>query len=107
LSRTIAILTLFLGATSVFLFFMLRLSLQEIKSLESEKTTLQANNNILLNEVKKRNEQAEELARTKVELQKAIESDTSGFNWGVDISGSTPVLTIKRLHKDRNTVRSN
>lgn len=65
-----------------------------------------ANNQVLINKVRKIYDDKLETDRTNEELRRAIAEDKdSSFDWSADISATLPIRTIKQLHKDRSKIR--
>ena len=78
--------------------FVINIQQKEIKSLRSEKNTLIANNNLLLDNLRRSYNDKMEIARTNEQLKNAIRNDKSGFDWHYDLSSNPVLLEFKRLH---------
>ena len=79
----------------------------ELDIANEQLTHTRANNEVLINTVKKEHQNALDASREKQELEKEIQSDKSGFNWNADISNNNVVRSLKRMHKDKGKLRSN
>lgn len=75
-------------------------------SEEKKKTCMyKANNELLLDKIKKEHEINERLSDENKSLEKKIAEDKSGFDWHYNVESTPPVVELKRLHKNRNKVR--
>lgn len=64
------------------------------------------NNQLLLTKIKKVYNDKVETDRANEELRQAIREDkASSFNWSEDISSTLPILSLKRMHKERSNLR--
>jgi len=79
----------------------------ELADAKEDLTRYRANNEILIGQVRKEHENALAISREKEELAEAVKEDKSGFDWTVNITGAAPVVRLKRLHKNRGSVRGN
>ena len=59
---------------------------------------LESNNNLLIKKLEKEHNDKLEVSRRAEEIEKAIKSDTSGFNWDYDLFTNPVLVTFKRLH---------
>ena len=98
LNRVVLFVACFLALVAVLLFVWCSIQSNRIKSLQALKTSLEANNNILINRLEKEHNDKVELGKRTEELEKAIMADTSGFNWDYDLSANNVLLTFKRMH---------
>lgn len=65
-----------------------------------------ANNQVLIDRVRKIYDDKVATDRTNEELRRAIAEDkNSNFDWTTDISATLPIITLKQLHTNRNTIR--
>lgn len=65
-----------------------------------------ANNQLLLTKMKEMYNEKVETDRTNEELRQAVARDkTDCFNWDTSLGSSVPIVTLKRMHKDRNSLR--
>lgn len=90
--------------------YVLILGLIYFKNIADEEKRMKefynANNQLLINKMKEVYNDKMETDRTNEELRQAIARDkTSSFNWYQDISNTAPIISLKRLHKDRNKIR--
>ena len=75
-------------------------------SEEKKKTCMyKANNELLIDKIKKEHEINERLSDENKSLEKEISKDKSGFDWKFNINDTPPVIELRRLHKNRNKVR--
>ena len=74
--------------------FVINLQRKEINSLKGEKSVLMANNNLLIDKLKRSYNDQMELSRKNKELEKLAKSDT-GFDWYADISNSPVVVKLR------------
>lgn len=79
--------------------FVINIQRKEINSLKGEKSVLMANNNLLVNQLRKTYDDNEKLATSNKKLQQAIKADQSGFNWNYDLTSNPVLLEFKRMHK--------
>ena len=78
--------------------FVINLQRKEINSLKGEKSVLMANNNLLIDNLRRSYNDKMEIARTNEQLKNAIRNDKSGFDWHYDLSSNPVLLEFKRLH---------
>lgn len=64
-----------------------------------------ANNELLFAKLKREHETNERLSDENESLEKKIAEDKSGFDWKFNINNTIPVIELRRLHKNRNTIR--
>lgn len=65
-----------------------------------------ANNQLLIKKMEEVYNDKLETDKSNNELRNAIEKEKNNcFNWRENISNTNPVITLKRLHADRNKVR--
>lgn len=65
-----------------------------------------ANNQVLIKKIKEVYNDKVETDRTNEELRQAVDRDkTDCFNWNTSVGSSIPVITLKQLHKNRNSLR--
>ena len=73
---------------------------------KEQKAIYSSNNQLLLSKMKEVYNDKMETDRTNEELREAILQDKNiDFNWNQDIGSTNPIITLKRLHKNRNTIR--
>lgn len=73
---------------------------------ERLKKAYKGNNELLIRRIRKVYADKVETDRTNEELRQAIREDkNSSFNWSEDISSTLPILSLKRMHKERNNLR--
>lgn len=98
-----ALLILLCGC--IFFFFTTYYYRNEL-SREKQKTHMyKANNELLFTKLKREHETNERLSDENESLEKKIAEDKSGFDWKFNINNTTPVIELRRLHKNRNTIR--
>lgn len=96
--NTKLIIALILAAVIGVLIFWGVLQSNEIKSLREAKNTLEANNNLLVGRIRKEHADKLELSKRQKELEDAINSDTSGFDWDYNLTTNRVLLDFKRMH---------
>jgi hypothetical protein len=73
---------------------------------KEQKAIYSSNNQLLIKKIREVYNDKVETDRTNEELRQTIAGDkTSGFNWYQDISNTAPIISLKRMHKDRNKIR--
>lgn len=73
---------------------------------ERVKNVYKGNNEVLIRRVRKVYADKVETDRTNEELRRAIAEDKdSDFNWSEDISSTLPIISLKRMHKERSNLR--
>ena len=80
------------------LIFWVRMQSNRIDTLQAAKTTLEANNNLLINRLEKEHNDKVEVSRTNEQLRQQIKADKSGFDWHFDLSANPVLLEFKRMH---------
>ena len=80
------------------LIFWVRLQSIRIDTLQAAKTTLEANNNLLINRLEKEHNDKVEVSRTNELLRKQIKADKTGFDWNYDLTSNPVLLEFKRMH---------
>lgn len=80
------------------LIFWVRLQSNRIDTLQAAKTTLEANNNLLINRLEKEHNDKVEVSRTNELLRKQIKADKTGFDWNYDLTSNPVLLEFKRMH---------
>lgn len=93
----------------VFFIYILTLGLIYYKNVADDERDLKqfycANNQVLINKVRKIYDDKVATDRENEELRRAIREDKdSSFDWHQDISSTLPIITLKRLYEERNTV---
>lgn len=83
------------------LLFVVSLQSKKIEALQSAKNTLQANNQILIDKIKRAYNDKLELSRKTKELEALAERDVS-FDWNADISDTDVVVWLRQ---NANSVR--
>lgn len=92
-------IAMFLIAVACFGVFWLYMQSNEIKSLRGDNNRLKSNNDVLINRLTKEHEDKVLLSERQKELENAIKSGKSNFNWNYDFSNDYVVLEFKRMHK--------
>lgn len=90
LNRIVLFIACFLAILAVFLFGWSTYQSKRIKSLETAKTSLEANNQLLISKMKRAYDDKVELGR-KIDKLQALAKTDSDFDWSRDISGSIVV----------------
>ena len=74
--------------------------------MEKQKDLYKQNNHVLITRIKKVYNDKVETDRANEELRQAIREDkNSSFNWSENISSTLPILSLKRMHKERSNLR--
>ena len=94
----------------MFFIYLLTIGVLYYKNVAEEQEKLKdiycANNQVLINKVRKIYNDKVETDRTNKELRRAIAEDkNSSFDWYQDISNTNPIIHLKQLHTNRNSVR--
>lgn len=90
MNKILLILACFLAILAFFLFGWSTYQSKRIKSLETAKTSLEANNQLLISKMKRAYDDKVELGR-KIDKLQALAKADSDFDWSRDISGSIVV----------------
>lgn len=101
LNRIVLFIACFLAILAVLLFGWSTYQSKRIKSLETAKTSLEANNQLLISKMKRAYDDKVELGRKVEELKKVAKTDTD-FDWSADISNT---FVVRWLHENANQVR--
>lgn len=73
---------------------------------ERVKNVYKGNIEVLIRRIRKVYADKVETDRANEELRQAIREDkNSSFNWSEDISSTLPILSLKRMHKERSNLR--
>lgn len=99
--KTKLILACFFALGVACLLFVVSLQSKRIEALQSAKNTLQANNQLLIDKMKRAYNDKMELSRKTKELEALAERDVS-FDWNADISRSD---IVSWLRENSNSVR--
>jgi len=99
--RTKLILACFFALGVACLLFVVSLQSKRIEALQSAKNTLQANNQLLIDKMKRAYNDKMELSRKTKELEVLAKRDVS-FDWNADISRSD---IVSWLRENSNSVR--
>ena len=99
--RTKLILACFFALGVACLLFVVSLQSKRIEALQSAKNTLQANNQLLIDKMKRAYNDKMELGRKIEELKKVASAD-AGFDWSADISNT---FVVRWLHENADKVR--
>ena len=78
--------------------FFMYMQRNEIKSVRNDNAVLYGNNNILVERLRRSNDDKMELSRTNELLKNKVKDDKSGFDWHYDLSSNPVLLEFKRLH---------
>jgi hypothetical protein len=102
LNNIVKIIGAFLLSALVFYYIRYNLAQNKIYALENEKNTLKTENARLRQEgeslsfeLNRRNENVKKLEQRAAELQAAVKTDTSGFNWNYDIYGNAVIVRLR------------
>lgn len=103
LNRIVLILACFFAILSGVLLGVYKYQSKRIDTLETAKTTLQANNQLLISKMKRAYDDKVELGRKNQELE-SLAKRSVGFDWNRDISSDELVLW---LHENAVRVQGN
>lgn len=103
LNRIVLFIACFLAILAVLLFGWSTYQSKRIKSLETAKTNLEANNQLLISKMKRAYDDKVELGRKNQELENLAKRSV-GFDWNRDISSDELVLW---LHENAVRVQGN
>lgn len=78
--------------------FFMYMQRTEIKSVRNDNAVLYGNNSILVQRLRRSNDDKVELSRTNEILKNEIKKDKTGFDWHFDLSANPVLLEFKRLH---------
>ena len=102
MNNIVKIIGAFLLSALVFYYIRYNLAQNKIYALENEKNTLKTENARLRQEgeslsleLNRRNENVKKLEQRAAELQAAVKTDTSGFNWNYDIYGNAVIVWLR------------
>lgn len=98
MNRIVLFIACFFAILAGALIFWIRLQSNRIDTLQAAKTTLEANNNLLINRLEKEHNDKLELSKRTAEIEEAIKKDTSGFDWNYNLSDNSVLVTFKRMH---------
>lgn len=101
LNRIVLILACFFAILSGVLIGVNKYQSKRIDTLETAKTTLQANNQLLISKMKRAYDDKVELGRKIEELKKVASADAD-FDWSADISNT---FVVRWLHENADKVR--
>lgn len=101
LNRIITFLAFFFAIVAVILGFMYKVQSNTINTLETAKTALEANNQLLISKLEREHNDKVELGRKVKELEEVANNDTD-FDWHRDISNSA---VVKFLRENANKIR--
>lgn len=104
MNNIIKIVLVFLASALLLYYVKYNLAQNKIYALENEKNELKRENKRLrqteesLNlELNRRNENVKILEQRAEELQAAVKTDTSSFNWNYDIYGNSVIVRLRKL----------
>lgn len=80
--------------------FIINIQHKEIASLRGDNSALVGNNNLLIEKLRRSNDDKVELAKSNELLKKAIKADKSGFDWHYDLSANPVLIEFKRMHQN-------
>jgi len=101
-SKITTFLAVFFGVLVVVLLIMYKSQGKELTHVRADNTALQANNNLLVKKLEKEHNDKLEFSKRAEEIEKAIQADSSGFNWNYNLADNPVLVTFKRLHKNKN-----
>lgn len=91
---------------AIFLGLMAYFYKNQAEEQERLKNVYKGNNELLIGRIRKVYADKVEADRANEELRQAIREDkASSFNWSEDISSTLPILSLKRMHKERSNLR--
>lgn len=98
LNRIVAFIGVFLLVGVILACCVISYQSKRIDALLDAKNSLESNNQLLINKLKKEHNDKLELDKRAKAIEEAIRKDTSGFNWNYDLSGNSVLVAFKRLH---------
>lgn len=101
MNRILLILACFFAILSGVLIGVYKYQSKRIDTLETAKTTLQANNQLLISKMKRAYDDKVELGRKIEELKKVASADAD-FDWSADIRNT---FVVRWLHENADKVR--
>lgn len=94
LNKISLFLATFLGVLAVILFFWTQIQAGRITSLESQKNTLKANNNVLINRLEREHNDKVALGEKIEQLEQLAKTDTN-FDWNTRIADTSVVRWLR------------